>query len=295
MPKHRTAYSRYLPVEPDARDWGMHVMDCGFNEVPAGATYPVGKHPDGYMFTWEKGRILREYQLVYVSRGRGAFESESGGQARIEAGTVWMLFPGEWHRYRPLKRKGWDESWIGFDGSYARELVTRFFPVTKPVLHVGHSEELLGCMRSVVDLMESATPGYQQIMAAKTVEALARVRALSRQSSVIVRRLEQRLRTARLHLLQHSDEDVDLETLARRSGMSYSRFRSAFKKSTGSSPRQYHLEIRINKARNLLNQTDLLIEEIADRSGFSSVYYFSRCFKARTGLSPSAYRRQTEG
>jgi len=273
----------------------LHVIDSGFAEVPAGSDYPVGSHPDGYMFTWQKGRVLGEYRLVYISRGRGTFQSEHGGQTRVTAGSVLILFPGEWHRYRPLKRTGWDESWIGFDGSYARELVARFFPVTKPVLRVGHNAELLGCMRSVVDLMESASPDYQQIMAAKTVEALARVRALSLQANVTDRRLEQNLQSAREHLLEHSDRDVDLQALARRLGMSYSRFRSVFKKTTGSSPRQYHLQIRINKAKKLLSETELSIETIADRLGFSSVYYFSRFFKNKTSLSPTAYRRRAQG
>jgi len=45
----------------------------------------------------------------------------------IEAGDAFLLFPGKWHRYRPAPSTGWDEHWIGFNGSYADQIMSRFF------------------------------------------------------------------------------------------------------------------------------------------------------------------------
>ena len=290
MSRHPTEFARYLPVEPAARDWGLYVVDGGFLETPPGTPYPPGQHPEAYMFTWEKGRTLKEYQLGYLTRGRGVFESRSAGRLRVAAGDVFLTFPGEWHRYRPLQTTGWDESWIGFDGEYARRLMGRFFSVEKPVLHVGYSEELLECIHVICDLMETPTVGRRPLMAAKAIEALARVRALAMGSDPGDRRLAESLERARLHLLPHSDEGVDLMRLARQLGLSYSRFRRAFRVHTGLSPRQYHLQIRINRAKALLRDTDRPVAAIAEQIGFSSVHYFSRLFSQRTGRAPLRYR-----
>ncbi len=286
------AFARYLPPGPDALAWGLHVMDAGYTDIPPQSPYPPGKHPDGYMFTWERGRVLSEYQLVYITQGDGLFESRRTGQREIGAGDVFLLFPGRWHRYRPEPATGWDEHWIGFSGAYAEQVMSHFFPADEPVLHVGHDQELLRLFQSIADMMQAAPPGYRQMMAGNTVAALARVRALAMSKEMPNDRHERKMQEACLFLLEHAAQNVDLEALAKRLGYSYSRFRTRFKAHTGLSPRQYQIEIRVNRARDLLTQSDQTISQIADRLGFYSVYYFSRFFKEKTGMTPSACRGQ---
>jgi AraC-like DNA-binding protein len=290
--RHISAYARYLPAEVDALRWGLHLVDCGFTEVPSGSDYPIGQHPSEYLFSWENGRTLQEYQLVYITKGRGLFESEQTGRVRIQAGHVLLLFPGIWHRYRPVKTVGWDESWIGFGGDYADRIMHGFFPPDRAVIRVGYDENLLHHMRATVDLMQAMPAGYAQLLAARVVDALARVRSLSMSYSATDRETVNKLQQARCFLLDHSAEPIDMRALAKRLGLSYSRFRSMFKAHTGAAPHQYQLDIRTNKARDLLTGTNLTITEIADRLGFSSVYYFSRLFKKREGVSPRQYRER---
>jgi AraC-like DNA-binding protein len=297
---HRTgsnlsAFARYLPVEPEALAWGLHIIDAGFTDIPAGSPYPPGRHPDGYMFTWEQGRVLREYQLVYITRGSGTFESREARRVRIEAGDLFLLLPGAWHRYRPDKAIGWDENWVGFSGVYAEQIMARFFPANQPVLHVGHDEELLGLIRSVSHLMQTAPPGYRAMMAGNTTAALARARGLAMLAHAPTRYEERKMHEARCFLLEHAAEHVDLPALAKRLGYSYSRFRSLFRTDTGLSPRQYQLQIRINRANDLLSCSDQTVSQIADRLGFCSVYYFSRMFRERTGRRPSDVGRPGGG
>lgn len=287
-----TAVARYLPVEADALAWGLHVVDCGFTEIGPGSPYPPGPHPVGYDFSWRRGRTLSEFQVVYITRGGGLFESASAGTSAVAAGQVFLLWPGEWHRYRPDPATGWDETWIGFDGVYARQLMPRFFSVAGPLLSVGLNAELLAQMRGLPALMAAAGPGYQQVLAGRTVEVLARLRALALSAVPGGQRLEQQVHAARCHLLTHAEEDVDLPRLAATLGLSYPRFRAAFRASTGTSAHQYQLQVRLNKATELLRATELPVAEVAQRVGFNSVYYFSRLFKRKLGLTPSECRAQ---
>jgi AraC-like DNA-binding protein len=245
------------------------------------------------MFRWDTGRVLFEHQLVYVTRGEGVFESHFAGKRDIRAGTVFLVFPGEWHRYRPAPVIGWDESWVGFDGDHARRVMSRFFSPRNPVLDVGCDDGLLSIFRSIAEETRTASPGYPLIVAARTLEILALIRRLTVSRQVADNDLMVKVQEARCTILAHSSDPVDFTDLSRDLGMSYSSFRNIFRRHTGISPRQYQIQIRLNKAKAFLTETDMPVSQIAERTGFSSAFYFSRLFKRRVGQTPMSYRRRS--
>ena len=91
----------YRPIDNFDLGWGLKVVDAGYTNIRPGDDYPARHHPAPYMFEWETGRRLSNYQIVFIGHGRGVIETERGGRGQIEAGDVFILFPGEWHRYRP--------------------------------------------------------------------------------------------------------------------------------------------------------------------------------------------------
>lgn len=291
---HPDTHARYLPVEKEALRWGLHVIDCGFSDCPPHTPYPPWpmSHPPAYLFSWEQGRILKEFQVIYISRGRGSFESETTGLVQVREGSVLLLVPGVWHRYRPVAATGWTECWIGFGGDYAERIMKQFFPLHGGVIRAGVDEGLFMQIRSMNQLLQDAPPGHQQLLAARTIEILARIRSLEMGLSESRRRMTGALQEARRFLSVHSREEVDMTALARQLGLSYSRFRTMFRQNTGMAPGQYLIHIRINRAVELLTDTELGIGEIAGQLGFSSVYYFSRLFKQKTGMAPLAFRRK---
>ena len=124
---------------------------------PFSKSYPVSVHPDHYQFHWANGRVLQEYQTLYVLRGDGEFESKTAGNKKVLPGSIMLLFPGEWHRYRPRRAIGWDEYWISFRGRHIDDLVRHgFIARDQPVLHTGVDDAILhpisrrstGCARS---------------------------------------------------------------------------------------------------------------------------------------------------
>jgi AraC family transcriptional regulator len=104
------------------------------------------------------------------------------------------------------------------------------------------------------------------------------------------------LSSRRLRLVLEYVEDtlgqpIKLRELAALAGISARHFERAFRQSTGSSPHAYVMERRLHMARDLLvNQTELPIEQIALRLGFSSSSHFSSAFR-RTGLTPTEFRK----
>ena len=103
-----TNYFVYLPDRLEHGPWECTATSVGHQNVLAGSSYPPRRHPVDHYFTWENGRVLNAYQLVYITNGRGYFESEiSDRKFSIEGGSLLILFPGVWHRYSPDRKTGW--------------------------------------------------------------------------------------------------------------------------------------------------------------------------------------------
>ena len=95
---------------------------------------------------------------------------------------------------------------------------------------------------------------------------------------------------ARKFIHQHSDEELSLTKVAKFVNISANHFSEKFKEVTGVNFVDYIARTRIEEARELLQNSNLRISEIAFAAGFQSLSQFNRVFKRLTGKSPSAYR-----
>lgn len=102
-------YYKYLPVSAEDEKWGLCVLNVGSSRINKSEPYPPEDHPAHHFFDWNKGRILNEYQIIYITKGEGLFESQSCMHKVVKEGTILLLFPGEWHRFKPNIQTGWDE------------------------------------------------------------------------------------------------------------------------------------------------------------------------------------------
>jgi transcriptional regulator GlxA family with amidase domain len=76
-------------------------------------------------------------------------------------------------------------------------------------------------------------------------------------------------------------------TLAKEVGISTRQLERLFRKYLNTSPKVYYLDLRLEKARTLLLQTDMSISEISVACGFNSTSHFSKCYRRNFGVSPS--------
>ncbi len=93
-------------------------------------------------------------------------------------------------------------------------------------------------------------------------------------------------------VLSNPAEEHSLEAMAAVAGVTPSHFCRLFKKATGISPHQYVMKARLDRAQQMLVQTDLSLAALSEATGFTSQSHFSRAFRAWFGMSPSDYRHQ---
>lgn len=87
--------------------------------------------------------------------------------------------------------------------------------------------------------------------------------------------------------------DLTNTSLALVSGVSEVYFRKRFTLRFGVSPHQYLLDLRIQRAKQLLAEGEQAVSQIAEACGFSNVYHFSRTFKTHVGITPTQYAMQS--
>lgn len=93
------------------------------------------------------------------------------------------------------------------------------------------------------------------------------------------------------YIQEHYIEGFDAKAVEEICGLSYKYAGTLFKETMGQTIREYQRTLRIRRAKQLLQETDRPVTEIAQTVGFSDVFYFSKVFHAQQGCSPSEYRR----
>ena len=96
--------------------------------------------------------------------------------------------------------------------------------------------------------------------------------------------------SAILFMQEHITENISLNALSSQYHYSVSRFSNLFKQKTGYAPIDYFLQMKMQKACQELNFTNLSIKSIAFSMGFDDPYYFSKRFRTILGMSPKKYR-----
>lgn len=96
---------------------------------------------------------------------------------------------------------------------------------------------------------------------------------------------------------EYFDSELDLTAMLEKSGYAADYIRAQFKKITHRTPTAFLNEVRINQARFLIDvySDSLSLSEISEKCGYNDYVYFSRTFKALTGVSPTDYRKGGKG
>ena len=287
--------SKYLIANERDGQWGLTISTIGYEEIMPGDSYPTKGHADGYYFDLQKGRILNEYQLLYLTEGEGIFESTNQKPTRIKQGDLFLRFPGEWHTYHPLPTKGWKSYWLGFKGKNMDDRVRAgFLSPTKPVYSVGFSSEIVHLYEEAFAKAKEEAAYAQQTLAGIANHLIGLMYSLERNN--LLNKDQNRvdmINRARLRIREALESNLTIQQVAQELGISYSNFRKLFKEYTGVAPSMYQQELRLQRAKEMLSTTNMSIKEIAYRLNFESPDYFSSKFKIKTGIKPSDFRSET--
>lgn len=270
-----------------------NISSVGFEEIPPNTSYPTLNHSAGYYFNPDKGRILTEYQLIYITEGEGVLETRSGGVFTIKRGMIFVLFPGEWHTYYPNYQTGWSHYWIGFCGPEVDNWMTNeYCSKESPVFKVGINDEIVSLFRKAIDVANEEPTLYQRVLSGLVTYLVALMCSIDKNLQVENDDFSSKIDYACVLMKELIDQPVSMQEIAKKAGMGYSLFRKLFKEQKNYAPVQYFQNLKIQKAIELLTTTTIPVKEIAYKLDFESPAYFSARFKKQTGKSPIEYREE---
>jgi AraC-like DNA-binding protein len=285
------AILHYLPFSEEDEKLGMVCTSVGNVEVPPGVEYPPHKNDHPAIFrNVAEGRVLPNFHIIYITQGKGIFETE-GKSYTVLPGSVFFLLPGVKHRYKPALEIGWHEYWVGFRGkNFFKLLEGGILSQDHVFSDVGLHDSIIATFNMIIDEVKTQAPLFQLKACAGVLSLLAEILTRNRRKDQ-ANNYQRIVEKAKSLMEENVSGVINLPGISEQVGISTSRFNEIFKTYTSMTPYQYYMQLKIKKAADILEQKDLPIKEVAYSLGFEDQYYFSRFFKKKTGVAPSAWRR----
>ncbi|MDD5198819.1 MAG: AraC family transcriptional regulator [Terrimicrobiaceae bacterium] len=230
-------------------------------------------------------RILGSYAIVYLVGGGGRYEDALGRRKEARAGDLLLLFPDIGHWYSPAPGGRWDEIYIVFDGPVFD--LWRKRGVLAPDAPIYHLEPLEYWLRRFEEVVAPNLPALERVCRLQSV--LSGVFTHYQRNPAAARDEEWLARACEL-LDAGIGEELYVEDVPRRLGISVETFRKKFARLAGAPPWRYRMTRVIERGCRLVHEGRLTNKEIAAKLGFNDEFHFSRRFKQITGRSPTQFR-----
>ena len=247
----------------------------------------------GIDFKHKKGEfcdraIARSY---FISLFRTDYMIELDGcLTRGRAGDMYICRPGDivYHGSAPDGDVGFSNDWVYVEGDDFSELLERYpLPIGK-LFRVDGSLYLSAALEKIHRERAYADVGYREKCSIIMTEAIIDIyRSYIKGEKLSA---EARLEYVRGRVMRDYRRNWKLSDMAKLSGYSESRFSSLYKEIYGTSPINDLIARRIEEAKLLILYGNTSLSEIAEITGFSSIYYFSRHFKKIEGISPLQFK-----
>ena len=293
----------YLPVSDDAMRWGIYVTGVGRGTVDRGSAYPPAQHPPLYGFRWERGRTLPEFAVVLVDQGQGIFESASTGVVSVAAPSAMFLFPGVWHRYRPRKDVGWTERWLCFNGELAHRLMEMaLLPRESPIRRVADPATLVAAFDVLLDKVRRHPAGNSILLSlhalgylGAVIEAAASEELPNALESAAQRNVTRDVAVSKAMTLiwTRGHRTISVDQIAESVGVTRRTLERRFRKSVGHPVVEEIIRSRLNRAKRLLQETEISVKVVAQLSGFPSEERMRVAFVRHEGISPLRFRHRS--
>lgn len=243
------------------------------------------------------------YRMTRRQRGREDFYlsyNHAGPMTIYLEGTRRVLEPGSFFVYRPHEEQHYGHYqeqefvayWVHFTGYGAEELLRQTGLLECNASVIGVAQETADSFVRMMDELRDRKAGYELASASLLSYLISQIsRKLDKQSrSESGGRIRNDIYDAIKYIHDHYAEQLYVPELARLSHLSADRFTTLFKRVTSTTPHQYILRFRLQRAGELMKRTSLSIQQIAGMTGFEDQLYFSRIFKKHYRQTPSDYR-----
>lgn len=259
--------------------------------------------------TWSmEPNIHENYEMVYMKKGYAVFEI-AGHPVNIGPNDIVVIKPMQYHKFTVKSENGCEFIVLNFtfenriNGAFSEVPLEDFlnFVSSKETgpyitLKVSQRNEIVVLLNRILKERDSSEPGSEflnYLLVMELFVLLSRALKMEWENSIKSKspKLKELINISINFIHTNFERDISLGDIAGFVFLSPSYFTRAFKEETGMSPINYLLKVRIERAKELLEDTGLKISDIALNIGFSNQQRFNEMFKKFTKFTPLQYRK----
>lgn len=246
-------------------------------------------------FFYEAGYSLKRkafdsFLLMYMERGSMTLEFQ-GKTTRIKSGQFLLLDCYQEHAY--YTDTCCECLWCHFDGVIAENYYQTIVSHLGNVFSLMNSYPAQNKLHTIYTIFHTGSPVREPLISKYFVDIMT-LFLLDTPQEVSYLRYATMSENIITYINEHFAENITIEALADRAGLSQYHFIRIFKKETGFTPHKYILNSRLSSAQYLLKNTRLSAKDICFQTGFSCESVFCSAFKKELGVTPTEYRQKSE-
>ncbi len=228
--------------------------------------------------------IRTHYLFVLVDSGKAVLYGDQ--ETLFGKHDLLVMLPNERIHYKALEP--WSIRWLGLYGKAVDRLIERLgITPENPIVHISLYHDLYNIMEKVYTVSKDRSLSAKYAATALIYEFFS----VLIQNSKTNKSKEDPIQTA-LNIIDYNySSPITVEQIAKRLSLNAAYFSRMFSEKVGIPPKQYLLNKRMARAKELLRETNASIFEISNSVGYDDSLYFSRIFKKHIGLSPLEYRK----
>ncbi|SFL38622.1 AraC-type DNA-binding protein [Paenibacillus sp. 1_12] len=248
------------------------------------------------------------YEIVYIHSGSGMFFIDSSFY-EMTAGDVFLIPRNTIHRAMPQRSDPITSTILFFSSSLLPDISlgepfslqaifeqirrSKQFRISLEAAEQDHIQSLIEDIRYEIESLQQGFHYASMLTLHRIILSLSRLqRSTYREPSSLTTTGAPWMKELLAYIELNYDDSLSLSSLSQRAHVSPEHFSRVFKQMTGMPLTDYIHTKRILKAQQLLKDTNLAIEVLAEHCGFQSMPHFHRIFKKVTGQTPAAYRKR---
>lgn len=232
-----------------------------------------------------------DYEFIYISKGKGHFIID-GEETVLTAGWLRIYRPSEPQIHTFYSKDLSEHCWIHFCGTGIPGILKKAGLADKKICYLGKNEEIKNYILKIIKEIRLKQPQYNMFCNSYFLNMVSVISRSINQTNnkKSIGKYKKIISVLELFHNNYSD-NYPVQYYADICGLDKYYFISLFKEYTGMPPHMYITNIKIEKAKELLTDTELSNAEIAESIGYTDPFYFSRIFKKYTGVSPTSFKK----